>query len=60
MNFVFISPQFPSSYWQFCDRLTKRGVTVLGIGDTPYDRLADEVKIFIRGNTVEMVIEKAF
>ena len=44
MNFVFISPQFPSSYWQFCDRLTKRGVTVLGIGDTPYDRLADEVK----------------
>ena len=44
MNFVFISPQFPSSYWQFCDRLSKRGVTVLGIGDTPYDRLADEVK----------------
>jgi hypothetical protein len=44
LNFVFISPQFPSSYWQFCDRLTKRGVTVLGIGDTPYNRLADEVK----------------
>ena len=33
MNFVFISPHFPATYWQFCDRLQKNGVHVLGIGD---------------------------
>ncbi len=44
MNFVFISPQFPASYWNFCDRLKQRGANVLGIGDTPYDALSDNVK----------------
>ncbi len=44
MNFVFISPQFPRFFWNFCDRLKKRGVTVLGIGDTPYEQLSVEVK----------------
>ncbi|MCQ2508053.1 MAG: ATP-grasp domain-containing protein [Dorea sp.] len=44
MNFVFISPQFPASYWNFCDRLKQRGINVLGIGDTPYDALSDNVK----------------
>ncbi len=44
MNFVFISPQFPASYWNFCDRLKQRGANVLGIGDTPYDALSEEVK----------------
>ncbi len=44
MNFVFISPQFPLSYWNFCDRLKQRGVNVLGIGDTPYDNLSWELK----------------
>ena len=44
MNFVFISPQFPASYWNFCDRLKQRGVNVLGIGDTPYDDLSWELK----------------
>ena len=44
MNFVFISPQFPKTYWNFCDRLKRNGVTVLGIGDTPYDALDEEVK----------------
>lgn len=44
MNFVFISPHFPSSYWQFCDRLSRRGVTVLGIGDAPYEQLSTEVR----------------
>ncbi len=44
MNFVFISPQFPKHYWNFCDRLHKNGVTVLGIGDTPYDELQEELK----------------
>ena len=44
MNFIFISPQFPASYWNFCDRLAKRGVTVLGIGDSDYDSLSGELK----------------
>lgn len=44
MNFVFISPQFPDSYWNFCDRLKQRGVNVLGIGDTPYDGLSNQLK----------------
>ena len=44
MNFVFISPGFPKTYYQFCDRLKARGVTVLAIGDTPYDYLSEDVK----------------
>lgn len=44
MNFVFISPHFPKSYWNFCDRLKKNGVTVLGIADCPYNELSWEVK----------------
>ena len=44
MNVVFISPQFPDTYWNWCDRLRKNGATVLGIGDTPYDNLTNEVK----------------
>ena len=44
MNFVFISPQFPDSYWNFCDRLKQRGVNVLGIGDSPYDSLSWQLK----------------
>ena len=43
-NFVFISPNFPSNYWQFCRELKKNGLNVLGIGDQPYDELTDELK----------------
>ncbi|MCI6675894.1 MAG: ATP-grasp domain-containing protein [Clostridiales bacterium] len=44
MNFIFISPQFPKTYWNFCDRLKKNGVNVLGIADTPYEELDDRLK----------------
>ncbi len=44
MNFVFISPNFPHTYWQFCDRLKKNGVNVLGIGDAPYEALEEPLK----------------
>ena len=44
MNFVFISPQFPQIFWNFCDRLKKNGINVLGIGDTPYDNLPQHLK----------------
>ena len=44
MNFIFISPNFPHTYWQFCDRLKKNGVNVLGIGDSPYNALEDDLR----------------
>lgn len=44
MNFVFVSPQFPDTYWHFCANLKAKGATVLGIGDTPYDSVSDELK----------------
>ena len=44
MNFVFVSPHFPKSYWNFCDRLKRNGVNVLGIGDAPYDEIPEELK----------------
>ena len=44
MNVVFLSPHFPLHFWNFCDRLKRLGVNVLGIGDSPYDSLAGEVR----------------
>ena len=44
MNYVFISPAYPVTCTQFCDRLHRHGVNVLGIGDVPYDALNDRLK----------------
>ncbi len=44
MNFIFISPQFPHTYWNFCERLKNNGINVLAIGDTPYDELEWNLK----------------
>lgn len=44
MNVIFLSPHFPHHFWNFCDRLKRLGVNVLGIGDSPYDNLAWEVR----------------
>ena len=44
MNFIFISPHFPHTYWAFCNRLKQNGVRVLGIADAPYDEQPDELK----------------
>ena len=43
-NFIYISPNFPANHWNFCDRLKRNGINVLGIGDAPYDELTDELK----------------
>ncbi len=43
-NFIFISPNFPTNYWQFCKELKNNGLNVLGIGDQPYDELKGELK----------------
>lgn len=37
MNVVFISPHFPRHFYQFCLNLKIRGVTVLSIGDCPWE-----------------------
>ena len=43
-NFVFISPNFPLTYWKFCRELKNNGMRVLGIGDCPYEELMQELK----------------
>jgi len=43
-NVVFVSPNFPTNYWQFCRELKNNGMNVLGIGDQPYDELSDNLK----------------
>ncbi len=43
-NVIFISPNFPTNYWQFCRELKNNGMNVLGIGDQPYDELSWELK----------------
>ena len=44
MNYVFVSPAYPVTCTSFCDRLNACGVTVLGIGDVPYDELNGRLK----------------
>ena len=43
-NVIFISPNFPANYWQFCRELKKNGMNVLGIGDQPYNELSENLK----------------
>ena len=43
-NFIFISPNFPASYWKFCAELRNNGLRVLGIGDCPYDELEQQLR----------------
>ena len=43
-NIVFISPNFPTNYWQFCQELKNNGLNVLGIGDQPSDELNPNLK----------------
>lgn len=44
MNFVFISPTFPDSYYQFPKALKAHGVRTLGIGEDSYDSLDVRLK----------------
>ncbi|MDO4530930.1 MAG: ATP-grasp domain-containing protein [Bacillota bacterium] len=44
MNFIFLSPNFPKTYFHFTQCLKNNGVTTLGIGDTPYDDLSQECR----------------
>lgn len=44
MNFIFISPHFPESYWLFAQGLKNNGVHVLAIADVPYSDLSMNLK----------------
>ena len=43
-NFIFISPNFPENYWRFCRELKNNGLNVLGIGDSEYFELSNELR----------------
>lgn len=43
-NFVFISPNFPETYWRFCRELKNNGFNVLGIGDCEYFNLTENLR----------------
>lgn len=44
MNYVFISPDFPSNFKNFAIQLSKQGITVLGLGSESYDFLEPELR----------------
>ncbi len=44
MNLVFISPNFPSYFENFCHHLASKGINVLGIGDASYDSLSEKLR----------------
>jgi len=43
-NFLFISPNYPSIYYKFCENLKMQGFSVFGIGDAPENELKPELK----------------
>ena len=44
MNFVFLSPHFPTNYYLFCRRLKEAGFTVLAIGEPAFGDLSPELR----------------
>lgn len=44
MNIVFLSPNFPPNWFNFCRALKAEGATVLAIADCSYDELRQEIK----------------
>lgn len=44
MNYIIISPYFPQNFQNFAHRLAAHGVTVLGIGEEPYDILGADLQ----------------
>ncbi len=49
MNVVFISPNFPPTFYHFCTALHAAGATVLGIGDASFDGLQPELQVALNG-----------
>jgi biotin carboxylase len=61
MNYILISPYYPSNFQSFAHRLKEAGVNVLGIGEEPYDQLGSELQNslteYFRVNNLEDVAE---
>lgn len=49
MNYVAFSPHFPPNYEMFTVRLNQAGLNVLGLGDTPFEKLSPALKENLRG-----------
>jgi len=43
INFVMISPHFPSNFETFAVRLKENGLNTLGIADEPYENLSQSL-----------------
>ena len=44
MNVVFLSPHFPPNFKNFCFRLKASGANVLGLADTQFDQVPDDLR----------------
>ena len=44
MNYIVISPYYPQNFQKFTVELANKGITVLGIGQEPYDQLDQPLK----------------
>ena len=44
INFVMISPHFPSNFETFAVRLKENGLNTLGIADEPYENLSQSLR----------------
>ena len=44
MNYVYLSPHFPTNYYPFVIQLRKAGANVLGVGDSSFEGLSDPLK----------------
>ncbi|WP_057490602.1 ATP-grasp domain-containing protein [Streptococcus orisasini] len=44
MNFVMISPHFPTNFETFAHRLHENGINTLGIADSPYEELSQGLR----------------
>ena len=44
MNYLLVSPNFPTSQENFARKLVEKGVRVLGIGSESYDNLSNDLK----------------
>ncbi|MDH2998439.1 carboxylate--amine ligase [Pasteurellaceae bacterium LFhippo2] len=44
INFVMISPHFPTNFETFAVRLREKGFNTLGIADTPYEQLSEGLR----------------
>jgi len=47
MNYVYLSPHFPTNYYPFVVKLREAGVNVLGIGDAAFVQLSDPLRRYL-------------